>query len=156
MADAGGASCVDPAGRASNEQLGAWLRADARSDSQSLQQLFGAVTPLLFAFFEGQLPERKSVLNVLVLDTLIDVYRRRASYDPSRPFRAWLLGLARTRLVNYVAHPDDDGCTAAGEPDEPRHVADYDVDGEITLFFHKLVQGQAREALRVPALANAR
>lgn len=101
MHENGHVSCLELAGRASNDELRAWLAADAGSDSQAFQSLFQAITPLLFAYFEGKLQQRGEDLDVLTLDTLLAVYLDRASYDPQQPFRAWLLSIARLRLTEY-------------------------------------------------------
>lgn len=102
MHENGHVSCLALAGRASNDELRAWLGADARSDSRSFQLLFQAVTPLLLAYFEGKLQERCEDLDALTLDTLLAVYLHRASFDPQQPFRAWLLGIARLSLTDYL------------------------------------------------------
>lgn len=93
--------CLVMTGRASNDELCAWLSADARSDSRAFQALFHAVAPLLLAYFEGQLPGRAAELEVLTLETLVAAYQHRASYDPRQPFRAWLLSIARLRMVQH-------------------------------------------------------
>ncbi|MFC4764715.1 hypothetical protein [Dyella koreensis] len=113
MRDGYHGACFETAGRVSNEELCAWLSADAKSDSRSFQLLFQATTPLLFAFFEGQLRERKADLNLLVMETLVEVYRQRASYERSQPFRAWLLGLARLRVADYLR--GEHGLPASGK-----------------------------------------
>lgn len=102
MHENGHVSCLELAGRASNDELRAWLAADASSDSHAFQRLFQAVTPLLYAYFEGKLPQRGEDLNALTLDTLLAVYLHRASYDPQQPFRAWLLSIARLSLTEYL------------------------------------------------------
>lgn len=102
MHENGHVSCLELAGRASNDELRAWLAADASSDSQAFQLLFQAVTPLLFAYFEGKLQQRGEDLDVLTLDTLLAIYQHRDSYDPEQPFRAWLLSIARLRLTEYL------------------------------------------------------
>lgn len=99
--ETGGSRCLAMAGRASNDELRAWLGADARSDNRAFQALFQAVAPLLLAYFEGQLRGRTAELEVLTLETLVAVYRHRASYDPRQPVRAWLLDLARLRMVRH-------------------------------------------------------
>jgi len=95
-------SCLETTGRASNEQLHAWLRTDAESDGQAFQSLCRAMTPLLLAYFEGQLRGRRADPEALTQETLVAVYLHRASYDPALPFRAWLLELARLRMADHL------------------------------------------------------
>ena len=92
--------CIVNAGRATNDELCSWLKADAHNDSSLFGLLFPAVAPLLEAFFEGQMHgAHRGQIEVLIQNTLIAVCRRRAIYDPSRPFRAWLLELAREQRL---------------------------------------------------------
>lgn len=100
--EAGREHCLATAGRPSNDELRAWLEADARTDSRSFQAFFRAVAPLLLAYFEGQQRGRALDLEVLTLETLVAVYQHRASYDPEQPLRAWLLGIARLRMASHL------------------------------------------------------
>jgi RNA polymerase sigma-70 factor, ECF subfamily len=141
-------ACLETAGRVSNEKLCAWLSADAKSDSQSFQRLFQAMTPLLFAFFEGQLQERKADLNLLVMETLVEVYRQRANYQQSQPFRAWLLGLARRRMADYMR--GEHGLAASGKARGASAgaacVTAADVDGESVGLLRQLALSQVNGA----------
>ena len=100
--EVGRAHCVATAGRPSNDELRAWLEADASTDTRSFQSFFQAVAPLLLAYFEGQQRGRAFDLEVLTLETLVAVYQQRASYDPEQPLRAWLLGMARRRMASHL------------------------------------------------------
>ena len=137
-------------GRVSNEKLCAWLDADAASDSRSFQLLFQAMTPLLFAFFEGQLQGRRADLDRLVMETLVEVYRQRASYERSQPFRAWLLGLARLRAASYLRGKH--GPSAFGKA---RDTSASDADSECINLLRKLALGQVSDArhIRIPTSA---
>jgi DNA-directed RNA polymerase specialized sigma24 family protein len=99
--DMGRDHCVARTGRASNDELRAWLAADA-TDGRSFQSFFQAVAPLLLAYFEGQQRGRTFDLEVMTLETLVAVYRHRAGYDPAQPVRAWLLGMARQRMTSHL------------------------------------------------------
>lgn len=65
-----------------------------------------------------------SQLDDLVQDTLLSVHRKRASYDPARPFLPWLAAIARYRWVDHLrrAYRDqadelfDDACLIDEEP----------------------------------------
>jgi RNA polymerase sigma factor (sigma-70 family) len=41
-------------------------------------------------------------LDDLVQDTLLSLHRKRASYDPTRPFLPWLAAIARYRWVDHL------------------------------------------------------
>jgi len=113
MHENGRVSCLATGGRASNEELRAWLGADAGRDCRPFQRLFQAVAPLLLAYFEGKPRVRRADLEMLTLETLVAVYQHRASYDPGQPFRAWLLDVARLRLADYLAGEEAWSVTAS-------------------------------------------
>lgn len=113
MHENGRVSCLATGGRASNEELRAWLGADAGRDCRPFQRLFQAVAPLLLAYFEGKPRVRRTDLEMLTLETLVAVYQHRASYDPGQPFRAWLLDVARLRLADYLAGEETCSVTAS-------------------------------------------
>jgi RNA polymerase sigma factor (sigma-70 family) len=56
----------------------------------------------------------------LVQDTLISLHRKRASYDPSRPFLPWLAAIARYRWVDRLRQT----YRHAGEELDDRHGID--------------------------------
>lgn len=63
-------------------------------------------------------------LDDLVQDTLLSLHRKRASYDPTRPFLPWLAAIARYRWVDhlrqiYKAAEDDFDDSFGVESDEP-------------------------------------
>lgn len=63
-------------------------------------------------------------LDDLVQDTLLSLHRKRASYDPARPFLPWLAAIARYRWVDhlrkiYRADETELDDSFAAEPDEP-------------------------------------
>jgi len=97
-------SCVSDMARLSNDQLVALMADVVRHGAGSVRRLFMAVAPLLIAFYEGQVQaERAKVedLERLVQQALIAVYQGRSSYSPCRPFRAWLLDVARLEMLDY-------------------------------------------------------
>lgn len=101
--------CVTTA--ATNAELGAWLAADPASDPRSVERLFRAVAPLLVAYFDGQLQGRPCDTEALVLETLIELYRQRSGQGTERPFRAWMMDMARMALLRYL----EDGRVRAAE-----------------------------------------
>jgi RNA polymerase sigma-70 factor (ECF subfamily) len=63
-------------------------------------------------------------LDDLVQDTLLSLHRKRASYDPARPFLPWLAAIARYRWVDhlrtvYKAAEDEFEDNLAVELEEP-------------------------------------
>lgn len=96
-------------GRLSNEDLGHLLAAMVRREKGSAQRLFLAIAPLLAAFHGGQVQAgrvKAEDLEPLVQQSLVAVYRARASYVPGQlPFRAWLLDIARSSSASCrLAH----------------------------------------------------
>lgn len=93
-------ACIDGAQRASNAELAAWL-AEAHDSRESFHLLLCAVTPLLRAYFDGQLRGCRADSGLLALETMVAVYRHRAGFDSRQPFRAWLLALAMARAARW-------------------------------------------------------
>jgi RNA polymerase sigma-70 factor (ECF subfamily) len=63
------------------------------------------VTPLLIAFYEGQVQAGSiTVKDVqgLVQETFVALYQRNTSDDLTLPFRAWLIETARCTQLNYM------------------------------------------------------
>jgi RNA polymerase sigma-70 factor (ECF subfamily) len=72
-------------------------------DRDAYRQLLDAAALWLRAYlarhWSGIPPtEREDVIQ----ETLVTLHRSRATYDPSRPFEAWLAALARHRAADYV------------------------------------------------------
>lgn len=56
----------------------------------------------LRSYFRRRLSGREADVEDLVQETLIAIHRKRATYDPSLPFTAWLHGIARYRLIDFL------------------------------------------------------
>ncbi len=54
----------------------------------------------LARYFSGRIAP--SLVDDLVQETLISVHRKRASFDPARPFLPWLAAIARYRWVDQL------------------------------------------------------
>jgi RNA polymerase sigma factor (sigma-70 family) len=99
-----------------------WAIGARDDDSRSCESLLRASAPLLAAFFSRRIGYGQADLDDLVQEALIAVYLRRAHYDQTRPFRAWLFGIARHKMVDYFrsrraqfpTHSIDDLCVADG------------------------------------------
>lgn len=53
-------------------------------------------------YFRRRLVGRETDVEDLVQETLIAIHSKRATYDPSLPFTAWLHGIARYRLIDFL------------------------------------------------------
>jgi RNA polymerase sigma-70 factor (ECF subfamily) len=114
--------------------LGPWAIGALDGDDRSCELLLRASAPLLAAFFARRIGQGQADLDDLVQEALIAVYLRRAHYDRSRPFRAWLFGIARHKMVDYFRtrrvhlqiHQVDDTCMT--ESFEPETSARMDVE----------------------------
>ncbi|MNI30671.1 RNA polymerase sigma factor [compost metagenome] len=105
MAERYRGSCLDRVHRPANEELCALMADVLEHDTPASLQLIATVTPLLLAFFEGQVQaarvERDSV-DALVQQAFMTLHRRRADYDVNTPFRAWLIYTARDTLLEHL------------------------------------------------------
>jgi RNA polymerase sigma-70 factor (ECF subfamily) len=98
-------ACVSEADRHSNEEFASMMAEVVRREKGAAQRLYRAVAPLLIAFYGGQVQAgraRREDLELLVQLALAAVYRDRASHaTEDRPFRAWLLDIARSAMDGY-------------------------------------------------------
>ena len=70
-------------------------------DRDAYRRLLLAVTPYVRAMAARALRERADVEDV-VQEILISLHQVRQTYDPSRPFRPWLAGIARHRVLDRL------------------------------------------------------
>jgi RNA polymerase sigma-70 factor (ECF subfamily) len=56
----------------------------------------------LQGYFRRRLGESGADADDLVQDILIAVHTKRATYDPARPFTAWVHAIARYRLIDHL------------------------------------------------------
>ena len=93
-------------------------------DGSAYRALLRALAPHLRAYFARRLatPEAED----LVQETLIAIHTRRASYDRSLPFTAWLHAVARYKLIDHLRRAklrrtlplEEADCVVAGESEE--------------------------------------
>ncbi len=74
-----------------------------------------------------------SVLDDLVQETMISLHRKRASYDPARPFLPWLAAIARYRWIDHLRRVGRAAETALdddimADPSDPGVVARLSLD----------------------------
>lgn len=82
------------------QQLKAWMVDGLEGDGASHASLLRALVPLLRAFYRRRVGDG-DVIEDLVQETLIAVHTRRASFDRSRPFSAWLYAMARYKMIDH-------------------------------------------------------
>jgi RNA polymerase sigma-70 factor (ECF subfamily) len=70
-------------------------------DRQAYGRLLIAILPTLRSLVARNLRDRADVEDT-VQDILLSVHEARASFDPSRPFKPWLFGIARFRLIDRM------------------------------------------------------
>jgi RNA polymerase sigma factor (sigma-70 family) len=85
----------------SEEQLKALMVKGLDGDSAAHAGLLRALVPLLQSFYRRRLHGESDVED-LVQETLIAIHTRRATYDRSRSFTAWLYAVARYRLIDHL------------------------------------------------------
>jgi RNA polymerase sigma-70 factor (ECF subfamily) len=108
MAEGNHPSYLCTAERLGNDELHALMAEAIRHGMPQSKLLVTTVTPLLIAFFEGQVQAgrvRCEDTQSLVQQTFNALYLGQARYDPNAPFRAWLLEIARATLLHNVDNP---------------------------------------------------
>jgi RNA polymerase sigma factor (sigma-70 family) len=83
------------------EQLRAWMTAGLDGDAGAHAALLRALVPMLNSFYRRRMRGAEQDVEDLVQETLIAVHTRRASYDRTRPFVAWLYAVARYRMIDH-------------------------------------------------------
>ena len=101
-------------------KLRALMIAGMSGQSGAYQTLLSLSAERLRSYFGRRLVGREHDVEDLVQETLIAMHRKRATYDQSLPFTAWLHGIARYRLIDFLRRdkravevPVDDGFEAA-------------------------------------------
>ena len=69
-------------------------------DANAYRALLLECQPWLVRYFARRIAP--ATVDDLVQDTLISVHRKRASYDPARPFLPWLAAIARYRWIDQL------------------------------------------------------
>jgi RNA polymerase sigma-70 factor, ECF subfamily len=98
---AGSASTSDSSTRKSNDDWSALMARAQDGDAASYRCLLLSVTPYLRAMASRYLRNAVEVEDA-VQDVLLAVHAIRHTYDPERPFKPWLAGIARHRLIDLL------------------------------------------------------
>lgn len=83
------------------EEWAGLMQAAQAGDRAAYAALLRAVTPHVRAMARAALRDRAEAEDA-VQDILLTLHETRRMYDPTRPFRPWLVGIARRRLIDRL------------------------------------------------------
>jgi RNA polymerase sigma-70 factor (ECF subfamily) len=116
-------------------KLHALMIASMHGQSGAYQTLLTLCAERLRSYFTRRLAGREHDVEDLVQETLIAIHRKRATYDQSLPFTAWLHGIARYRLIDFLRRdkrrvevPLDEGFEFADSDSFEAKLAEIDID----------------------------
>jgi len=128
------------------------LLAGARAgDAAAFGRLVEAYSPLAWRTARALLPDRAAAEDA-VQEAWIDAWRGLPGFDPSRPFRPWLLAIvanrcrmiARRRTLPTIALGDDEVEHAPGEDDVAGALLRREADAELAAALARLTVEQRR------------
>ena len=96
-------------------KLQALMVAGMGGNARAYHALLRLCAERLRSYFRRRLVGRDADAEDLVQETLMAIHGKRATYNPSLPFTAWLHGIARYRLIDFLRR---DGRLAALSADE--------------------------------------
>ncbi len=76
------------------------MAAAQRGDASAYHRLLSEVTVWLRRYYGRRVPP--AMVDDTIQDALIAVHKKRHTYDPSRPFGAWLAAIARYKWIDAV------------------------------------------------------
>ncbi len=95
------------------------MAAAQAGDAASYRSLLGEVGPWLRRYYLRRLPP--AMVDDAVQDTLLAVHEKRHTYDPVRPFGAWLGAIARYKWIDRLramkSHPTEELSENLAVPD---------------------------------------
>lgn len=83
-----------------DDDLAALMLRAQDGDADAYRALLEATGAWLAQYFRGRVPDH--ALDDLVQETLMSVHRKRASFQPGRPYLPWLATIARYRWVDAM------------------------------------------------------
>ena len=89
------------------DDLDSLMTAALAGDPRSGARLFRALSALLTVYYTHRIGPGSPAIDDLVQETLMAIHQRRDSYDPHRPFRAWLFAVARHKLADHFRRRRD-------------------------------------------------
>ncbi|MCF8880197.1 sigma-70 family RNA polymerase sigma factor [Hyphobacterium sp. SN044] len=81
--------------------LGTLMVLAQSGDRQAYRAVLETARVRLIGYFTRRLSADPGSAEDLVQDTLMAVHEKRATYDPTLPFGAWLHGIARYKLIDH-------------------------------------------------------
>lgn len=84
-----------------DRQWEAWMAAAQAGDGRAYDAVLRAALPLLRGVCRRRLFDASEAEDA-VADALLSIHRLRATYDPSRPLRPWLVAIAERRCVDRL------------------------------------------------------
>lgn len=100
-------------------KLQALMVAGMGGHSRAYHALLRLCAERLRSYFRRRLNGREADVEDLVQETLIAIHRKRATYNPALPFTAWLHGIARYRLIDFLRRDGRNISSSANEEFEP-------------------------------------
>ena len=85
---------------ADNRAWDAMMVAAQGGDASSYHRLLSEVAAWLRRYYARRLPP--AMIDDAIQDTLIAIHEKRHTYDPSRPFGAWLAAIARYKWIDAL------------------------------------------------------
>jgi RNA polymerase sigma factor (sigma-70 family) len=85
---------------ANNRAWNAMMLAAQRGDSPTYHRLLSEVAAWLRRYYARRLPP--AMIDDAIQDTLIAIHEKRHTYDPARPFGAWLAAIARYKWIDAL------------------------------------------------------
>ncbi len=109
--------------RSSERSLPKLMEMAQNGDRDAYRAVLGSSHDWLRRYFARRIAP--AAVNDLIQDTLMSVHKKRATYDPARPFLPWLAAIARYRWVDCLRRTyradevalSDDIATASFEDD---------------------------------------
>ena len=89
------------AGQPVADPLSGLMRAAQQGDARAYDRLLRAILPELRGFARRRLSSAAEAEDA-VQDTLLAIHTLRHTFDPDRPFRPWLLAIARRRVIDRL------------------------------------------------------
>lgn len=133
-------------------------------DAGAHAALLRALVPLLRGFYRRRVRGGDDDIEDLVQETLIAVHTRRATWDPDRPFTAWLFAIARYKMIDQIrrharlAPIEDADSIAAADDFEAEAIARLDVDtllGHVSPKQARMIRATRLDGLSVAEAAAA-
>jgi RNA polymerase sigma-70 factor (ECF subfamily) len=87
---------------ADNRAWDAMMVAAQGGDGSSYHRLLSEVAAWLRRYYARRLPP--AMIDDVIQDTLIAIHEKRHTYDPGRPFGAWLVAIARYKWIDALRH----------------------------------------------------